>query len=63
MLTRSRRRLAYLFTLTMGGILVTFAFVIYFLLVRERLRVFDQNLKDEAQSYVFKFKYSSEKGQ
>ena len=58
MLTRSRRRLAYLFTLTMGGILVTFAFVIYFLLVRERLRVFDQNLKDEAQSYVFKFKYS-----
>ncbi|AFY53564.1 histidine kinase [Rivularia sp. PCC 7116] len=63
MLTRSRRRLAYLFTLTMGGILVTFAFVIYFLLVRERLRVFDQNLKDEAQSYVFKFKYSLEKGQ
>ncbi|BAY85231.1 integral membrane sensor signal transduction histidine kinase [Calothrix parasitica NIES-267] len=60
MLTRSRRRLAYLFTLTMGGILVTFAFVIYFLLVRERLRVFDQNLKDEAQSYVFKFKYSSD---
>ena len=58
MLTRSRRRLAYLFTLTMGGILVTFAFVVYFLLVRERLRVFDQNLKDEAQSYVFKFKYS-----
>ncbi|MEL6457788.1 MAG: ATP-binding protein [Cyanobacteria bacterium J06621_15] len=60
MLTRSRRRLAYLFTLTMGGILVTFAFVIYFLLVRERLRVFDQNFKDEAQSYVFKFKYTSE---
>ena len=58
MLTRSRRRLAYLFTLTMGGILVTFAFVVYFLLVRERLRVFDQNLKEEAQSYVFKFKYS-----
>ena len=60
MLTRSRRRLAYLFTLTMGGILVTFAFVIYFLLVRERLRVFDQRLKEEAQSYVFKFKYSSD---
>ncbi|MEL6165733.1 MAG: histidine kinase dimerization/phospho-acceptor domain-containing protein, partial [Cyanobacteria bacterium J06628_3] len=60
MLTRSRRRLAYLFTLTMGGILVTFAFVIYFLLVRERLRVFDQSLKDEAQSHVFKFKYISD---
>ncbi|MEM1393230.1 MAG: ATP-binding protein [Cyanobacteria bacterium P01_H01_bin.150] len=63
MLTRSRRRLAYLFTLTMGGILVTFAFVVYFLLVRERLRVFDQGLKDEAQSYVFKFKYSSDEKQ
>ncbi|NJL78083.1 MAG: two-component sensor histidine kinase [Richelia sp. RM2_1_2] len=63
MLTRSRRRLAYLFTLSMGGILVTFAFVIYYFLVRERLRIFDQQLKDEAQSYVFEFQYPAEKGQ
>ena len=63
MLTRSRRRLAYLFTLSMGGILVTFAFVVYFLLVRERLRVFDQNLKDDTQSYVFKFNYVRGDGQ
>ncbi len=63
MLTRSRRRLAYLFTLAMGGILVTFAFVVYYFLVKERLRVFDQQLKDEAQSYVFEFQYVSEQGQ
>lgn len=63
MLTRSRRRLGYLFTLAMGGILVTFAFVVYYLLVRERLRVFDQQFKEETQSYVFEFKYPSEAGQ
>jgi len=63
MLTRSRRRLAYLFTLSMGGILITFAFVIYYFLVRERLRVFDQQLKDETQSYVFEFQYPAERGQ
>lgn len=63
MLTRSRRRLAYLFTLAMGGILVTFAFVVYYFLVRERLRNFDLFLKDETQSYVFEFKYPSENKQ
>ncbi|MGB3755510.1 MAG: two-component sensor histidine kinase, partial [Rivularia sp. (in: cyanobacteria)] len=63
MLTRSRRRLAYLFTLAMGGILVTFAFVVYYFLVRERLRNFDLNLKDETQSYVSEFKYPSENKQ
>ena len=62
MLTRSRRRLAYLFTLSMGGILVTFAFVVYYFLVLERLRGFDLNLKDETQSHVAEFKYPSEKG-
>ncbi|MBV6622885.1 MAG: two-component sensor histidine kinase [Rivularia sp. (in: Bacteria)] len=63
MLTRSRRRLAYLFTLTMGGILVTFAFVVYILFVRERLRNFDLDLKNETQSHVSKFKYIPNKGQ
>ena len=63
MLTRSRRRLAYLFTLAMGGILVTFAFVVYYFLVLERLRGFDQNLKDQTQSHVSEFKYPSEKGE
>ncbi len=61
MLTRSRRRLAYLFTLSMGGILVTFAFVVYYFLVLERLRGFEQNLKDQTQSHVSQFKYASEK--
>ncbi|WP_414623070.1 sensor histidine kinase [Calothrix sp. CCY 0018] len=63
MLTRSRRRLAYLFTLAMGGILVTFAFVVYYFLVRERLRGFDLTLKNETQSYVSEFKYPLEKGE
>lgn len=63
MLTRSRRRLAYLFTLAMGGILVTFAFVVYYFLVRERLRVFDQGLKEDTQNYVFQFKYPSQNEQ
>ena len=63
MLTRSRRRLAYLFTLSMGGILVTFAFVAYYFLIRERLSGFDRDLKEETQSYVFQFKYPSYKQQ
>ncbi|MGB6299657.1 MAG: HAMP domain-containing sensor histidine kinase [Rivularia sp. (in: cyanobacteria)] len=63
MLTRSRRRLAYLFTVVMGGILVTFAFVVYYFLVLDRLRSFDLDLKDKTQSYVSKFKYPSTKEQ
>ncbi|MEO1429466.1 MAG: ATP-binding protein [Cyanobacteria bacterium J06633_8] len=63
MLTRSRRRLAYLFTLSMGGILVTFAFVVYYFLVRERIRNFDLNFNNETQSYVSEFKYAAEKTQ
>jgi signal transduction histidine kinase len=43
--------------------LVTFAFVVYYFLVRERLRGFDVSLKDETQSYVSEFKYPSEKQQ
>lgn len=63
MLTRSRRRLAYLFTLAMGGILVTFAFVVYYFLIRERLSGFDQDLKQETQSHVSRFKYPFAEGQ
>jgi signal transduction histidine kinase len=63
MLTRSRRRLAYLFTLAMGGILVTFAFVVYYFLIRERLGGFDQDLKEETQSHVSRFKYPFAEGQ
>lgn len=63
MLTRSRRRLAYLFTLSMGGILLTFALVVYYFLVKERLGGFDQELKDETQSHVSKFNYPRNKGQ
>lgn len=63
MLTRSRRRLAYLFTLAMGGILVTFAFVVYGFLVRDKLRDFDEDLKERTQSLVSKLEFYSENGE
>lgn len=63
MLTRSRRRLAYLFTLAMGGILVAFAFVVYYFLVEQNQRVFEQQFKQETQRFVSKFNFFSEKGQ
>ena len=63
MLTRSRRRLAYLFTLAMGGILVAFAFVVYDFLVRDELRGFDQNLKNDTQRFVSKLEYFSKNGE
>ncbi|MBD2771949.1 sensor histidine kinase [Iningainema tapete] len=44
MFTRSRRNLAYLFTISMGSILVVFAGVAYYLVVKEQLQVFDQGL-------------------
>ena len=44
MFSRSRRNLARWFTLSMGSILVIFAAILYFLEVKDQLRVFDQEL-------------------
>lgn len=44
MFSRSRRNLAYLFTISMGSILVVFAAVAYYLGVKEQLMVFDDGL-------------------
>jgi two-component system, OmpR family, manganese sensing sensor histidine kinase len=57
MFTRSRRNLAYLFALSMGGILVVFAGVTYYLGVQQQLNAFDDNLFTRAKSLVNKSLY------
>ena len=49
MFDRSRRRLAYWFTLSMGSILILFAFTIYQRQVKERWREFDARLYADAK--------------
>ncbi|MEM7759522.1 MAG: hypothetical protein AAF298_15560, partial [Cyanobacteria bacterium P01_A01_bin.40] len=44
MFNRSRRRLAYWFTLSMGSILILFAFTVYHRQIKEQQREFDQSI-------------------
>ena len=44
MFDRSRRRLAYWFTLSMGSILILFVFTVYHLQVKEQQRKFDESV-------------------
>ncbi|XHX76966.1 MAG: sensor histidine kinase [Stenomitos frigidus ULC029] len=50
MFTRSRRNLAYWFALSMGGILVLFAGVSYYLSVEGQLQAFDQALYKKSKA-------------
>ncbi|BAZ09245.1 integral membrane sensor signal transduction histidine kinase [Calothrix sp. NIES-4071] len=52
MFTRSRRNLAYLFALSMGGILVVFAGVAYYFGVEQQLKAFDEYLYGRAKNFV-----------
>ncbi|MBE9044282.1 two-component sensor histidine kinase [Pleurocapsales cyanobacterium LEGE 10410] len=50
MFDRSRRRLAYWFTLSMGSILVLFAFTVYQRQAQERIREFEEQVYAQAQN-------------
>ena len=47
MFERSRRRLAYWFTLSMGSILILFAFTVYQRQVKEQIREFDAQVYEQ----------------
>lgn len=58
----SRRRLAYWFTLSMGSILLLFAFTIYYLQLRDRVGVFDETLYTQTKRIAMKTHYRFERG-
>ncbi|GAA6620763.1 sensor histidine kinase [Scytonema sp. NUACC26] len=57
MFTRSRRNLAYLFTISMGSILVAFAGIAYYLVVQQQLQVFDERLYSTSKTIVRGIQY------
>lgn len=59
MFDRSRRNLAYWFTLSMGSILVLFTSVGYWFAVREQIRSFDQNLLKRTQAILQNRRFST----
>ena len=52
MFNRSRRRLAYWFTISMGSILVIFAAVVYFQQVQDQIRAFDEALYQKSKAFL-----------
>jgi two-component system, OmpR family, manganese sensing sensor histidine kinase len=62
MFHRSRRRLAYWFTLSMGSILILFAFTIYYLQIKDRMRAFDESLYMKVKRINNKTQYQLERG-
>ncbi|MGH8000839.1 MAG: sensor histidine kinase [Brasilonema sp.] len=50
MFVRSRRNLAYLFTISMGSILITFAGIAYYLVVQQQLQAFDDRLYSDSKA-------------
>lgn len=62
MFNRSRRRLAYWFTLSMGGILIFFATVVYSREVQDQLRVFDQELYTRSKAIATASSYELDQG-
>jgi signal transduction histidine kinase len=63
MFNHSRRRLAYWFTLSMGGILILFAFTLYYIQMREKMRAFDQALYMQSKYIASKTKYHLQQNQ
>lgn len=50
MFVRSRRNLAYLFTISMGSILIAFAGIAYYLVVQQQLQAFDDRLYSDSKT-------------
>ena len=61
MFDRSRRRLAVWFTLSMGSILILFAFTVYQRQVTEQRQEFDRSIHGRAKKIVDRTKYKQEK--
>lgn len=57
MFDRSRRRLAYWFTLSMGSVLILFAFTVYQRQVTEQMREFDEEVYAYAKKIASKTQY------
>jgi two-component system, OmpR family, manganese sensing sensor histidine kinase len=57
MFNHSRRRLAYWFTLSMGGILILFALTLYYIQLREKIGVVDRALYMQSKHVTAKTKY------
>jgi hypothetical protein len=60
---RSRRNLAWWFTLSMGSILVIFASVIYVAVVKDRQQAFDLQLYSKSRVMAAGIRYSLQQGQ
>lgn len=57
MFNRSRRRLAYWFALSMGSILVLFAFATYYREVEDQLQAFDRSLYTKSKQIAMAARY------
>lgn len=57
MFVRSRRNLAYLFTISMGSILIVFAGIAYYLIVQQQLSAFDERLYSVSKSFLRNSQY------
>ncbi|KAF3885814.1 MULTISPECIES: sensor histidine kinase [Nostocales] len=57
MFARSRRNLAYLFTISMGSILVAFTAIAYYLVVQQQLQAFDERLYSTSKTLVRGIQY------
>jgi OmpR-family two-component system manganese-sensing sensor histidine kinase len=62
MFSHSRRRLAYWFTLSMGGILILFAFTLYYIQLRDKIRIFDQALYMQSKYIASQTQYQIDRG-
>ena len=62
MFERSRRRLAYWFTLSMGSILILFAFTVYQRQVKEQIREFDAQVYAQTKRIASLTNYQQQKG-
>jgi two-component system, OmpR family, manganese sensing sensor histidine kinase len=63
MFNHSRRRLAYWFTISMGGILALFALTLYYIQLREKIRVVDQALYMQSKYVTSKTQYQLQQEQ
>lgn len=62
MFNRSRRHLAYWFTLSMGSILILFAFTIFYRQVKDQLQVFDRLLSSHGKIIAGQTNYQFKQG-
>jgi signal transduction histidine kinase len=57
MFSRSRRNLAYLFALSMGSILIVFASLAYYLIAKDQMQAFDEQLYSRSKTLATSAQY------